>query len=139
MDVVGLSEHTVQDSQSLLDWLQKGNSKRKVAATLNNPQSSRSHSVFTITSCGSTKLHLVDLAGSERAASRCGGTPRFREGANINKSLVALGNVIFVLGKTNEILCSKRSNQYMFLKFQRKNHRNQEVEEVDSYHIETLY
>lgn len=89
----------MQNSQSLLNWLQKGNSNRKVAATLNNPESSRSHSVFTITSCGGTKLHLVDLAGSERATSRCSGASRFREGANINKSLVALGNVIFVLGE----------------------------------------
>lgn len=94
--ILGLSEHTVEDSKSLLEWLQRGNNNRKVAATLNNPQSSRSHSVFTVTSCGGTKLHLVDLAGSERAASRCSGTSR--EGANINKSLVALGNVILVLG-----------------------------------------
>jgi len=40
---------------------------------------------------------MVDLAGSERgAATGCKGT-RFREGANINKSLLALGNCINAL------------------------------------------
>jgi kinesin family protein 1/kinesin family protein 3/17 len=40
------------------------------------------------------KLNLVDLAGSERAGKTgaTGGT--LKEGANINMSLMALGNVI---------------------------------------------
>ncbi|XP_032668984.1 uncharacterized protein LOC116843067 [Odontomachus brunneus] len=72
---------------------------------------------------GGSRLHLVDLAGSESAAT-CGGVHRLkkgssrcqrrrssrvisggvsranaREGANINKSLVALGNVISALAE----------------------------------------
>lgn len=40
------------------------------------------------------KLSMIDLAGSERgAATGCAGA-RFTEGANINKSLLALGNCI---------------------------------------------
>lgn len=40
------------------------------------------------------KLSMIDLAGSERAsATGCKGD-RFKEGANINKSLLALGNCI---------------------------------------------
>lgn len=40
------------------------------------------------------KLSMIDLAGSERgAATGCTGI-RFTEGANINKSLLALGNCI---------------------------------------------
>jgi kinesin family protein 18/19 len=40
------------------------------------------------------KLSMIDLAGSERAsATRCRGM-RFTEGANINKSLLALGMLI---------------------------------------------
>lgn len=40
------------------------------------------------------KLSMIDLAGSERAsATGCTGA-RFAEGANINKSLLALGNCI---------------------------------------------
>ena len=40
------------------------------------------------------KFHFVDLAGSERAkkTGATGGT--LKEGININKSLLALGNVI---------------------------------------------
>lgn len=41
-----------------------------------------------------SKLSMIDLAGSERgAATGCAGA-RFTEGANINKSLLALGNCI---------------------------------------------
>ncbi|XP_018568555.1 kinesin-like protein KIF16B [Anoplophora glabripennis] len=96
--VQGLSEHPVTDCDGLLEWLEIGNSQRSVAATLTNPRSSRSHSVFSI-SCDGVKLHLIDLAGSERAGSRGYGTSQFREGANINKSLVALGNVISALAE----------------------------------------
>lgn len=40
------------------------------------------------------KLSMIDLAGSERAsATGCVGD-RFKEGANINKSLLSLGNCI---------------------------------------------
>ncbi|KAJ8925404.1 hypothetical protein NQ315_009236 [Exocentrus adspersus] len=96
--VQGLSEHAVTDSETLLKWLEIGNSQRRVAATLSNSRSSRSHSLFSI-SCDGVKLHLIDLAGSERAGNRCYGTSQFREGANINKSLVALGNVISALAE----------------------------------------
>jgi hypothetical protein len=38
-----------------------------------------------------SKLSMIDLAGSERgAATGCSGI-RFKEGSNINKSLLALG------------------------------------------------
>ena len=40
---------------------------------------------------------LVDLAGSERAMVTKNRGTRFREGANINRSLLALGNVINAL------------------------------------------
>lgn len=41
-------------------------------------------------------MNLVDLAGSERADSTGATGDRLKEGANINKSLSALGNVISV-------------------------------------------
>ncbi|XP_048125992.1 kinesin-like protein KIF16B isoform X4 [Alosa alosa] len=44
-----------------------------------------------------SKIHLVDLAGSERAEATGASGTRLKEGANINKSLVALGNVISAL------------------------------------------
>jgi Kinesin motor domain len=37
------------------------------------------------------KLSMIDLAGSERAAATTNNKSRFAEGANINKSLLALG------------------------------------------------
>ena len=44
----------------------------------------------------SSAINLVDLAGSERADSSGATGDRLREGASINKSLSALGNVISV-------------------------------------------
>lgn len=43
------------------------------------------------------KLSLIDLAGSERASATNAKGARLREGANINRSLLALGNVINAL------------------------------------------
>jgi kinesin family protein 5 len=52
-----------------------------------------------------SKLHLVDLAGSERADATGATGARLREGAQINKSLSALGNVINALtdGKSSHV------------------------------------
>merc|ERR1719450_363000 len=72
-----------------------------------NASSSRSHSVFTVkvhqkdTDDPSrnvfAKLNLVDLAGSERQKGTGATGQTLKEGANINKSLSALGNVINAL------------------------------------------
>ena len=43
------------------------------------------------------KLSLIDLAGSERASNTNNRGLRLIEGANINKSLLALGNCINAL------------------------------------------
>lgn len=43
------------------------------------------------------KMTLIDLAGSERAAATNNRGARMREGSNINKSLLALGNCINAL------------------------------------------
>ncbi|VFQ69138.1 unnamed protein product [Cuscuta campestris] len=45
------------------------------------------------------KLALVDLAGSERASETKSGGQKLRDGANINRSLLALANCINALGK----------------------------------------
>jgi len=50
------------------------------------------------------KLCLVDLAGSERATVTKNSGSRFREGANINRSLLALGNVINALAENKVCL-----------------------------------
>jgi len=45
------------------------------------------------------KISLIDLAGSERATVTTNHGERLREGANINKSLLALGNCITALAE----------------------------------------
>lgn len=55
-----------------------------------------------------SKIHLVDLAGSERADATGATGVRLKEGGNINKSLVTLGNVISSLGQaTDQNVCFK--------------------------------
>uniref|UniRef100_A0A8I3PCW9 Kinesin-like protein n=2 Tax=Canis lupus familiaris TaxID=9615 RepID=A0A8I3PCW9_CANLF len=53
------------------------------------------------------KMSLIDLAGSERASATSAKGTRFIEGTNINRSLLALGNVINALADT------KRKNQHI--------------------------
>ena len=97
--------------ERLMSLLNFGNNNRTQHATDANAQSSRSHAIFTIilrqkektakinSTARMSKLVLVDLAGSERAAKVTAGrgASRLREGANINKSLLALGSVINAL------------------------------------------
>ncbi|XP_020277289.1 kinesin-like protein KIN-5A [Asparagus officinalis] len=107
--VRGLEEEIVTTANEIYKILDKGSSKRRTAETLLNKQSSRSHSIFSITihikECTpegeemikSGKLNLVDLAGSEnilRSGARDG---RAREAGEINKSLLTLGRVINAL------------------------------------------
>ncbi|EEB17282.1 unc-104, putative [Pediculus humanus corporis] len=120
--VQNLSQHGVTCKSEVLELLKIGNKRRSTATTENNTYSSRSHSVFTlifkendkkfeIEKC--SKVHLVDLAGSERA-SKVQNKTRLKEGANINKSLVALGNVISSLAENYKI--GENSKDYSILK-----------------------
>ena len=49
-------------------------------------------------------MSLIDLAGSERATVTTNRGARFREGANINRSLLALGNCINALAEGKVLL-----------------------------------
>jgi kinesin family protein 3/17 len=97
-----------------------GKKNRSVGATLMNADSSRSHSIFTVTIETSEvnegeaeedahirvgKLNMVDLAGSERQAKTGSTGDRLKEATKINLSLSALGNVISALvdGKSSHI------------------------------------
>lgn len=104
-DLSKLTATSFTDIKSLMD---EGNLRRKVASTIMNEFSSRSHSVFTIdliqrcTVAGldtekTSKISLVDLAGSERADSTGATGTRLKEGAEINRSLSTLGRVIAAL------------------------------------------
>ncbi|KAM3822618.1 chromosome-associated kinesin KIF4A [Vipera latastei] len=106
--IVGLTEHVVSSARETVLCLEQGNNSRTVAATAMNTQSSRSHAIFTVSveqkskadeNVGFlSKLHLVDLAGSERQKKTKAEGDRLREGININKGLLCLGNVISALG-----------------------------------------
>ena len=103
-----------------------------------NQESSRSHSIFTITiECTGEvtqdhvrvgKLNLVDLAGSERQAKTAAVGARLQEAKNINRSLSALGNVISALvdGKSGaqltmfnyfgtEVLCARGGDSTCYM------------------------
>ncbi|KAK2424881.1 kinesin protein KIN-5D [Trifolium repens] len=107
--VRGLEEEIVCTATEIYKILEKGSAKRRTAETLLNKQSSRSHSIFSITihikectpegeemiKCG--KLNLVDLAGSENISRSGAREGRAREAGEINKSLLTLGRVINAL------------------------------------------
>ena len=107
--VKGLEEVAVANPEEIFDHIRRGSAKRRTAETLMNKQSSRSHSVFSVTvhtkestpdgedviRCG--KLNLVDLAGSENISRSGAVDKRAREAGEINKSLLTLGRVIAAL------------------------------------------
>ncbi|GFG32670.1 hypothetical protein Cfor_12769 [Coptotermes formosanus] len=107
--IPGLTEIEVSSVDDTTRCLMQGSSCRATGATAMNTQSSRSHAIFTVTVhqqsredenlSMTSKFHLVDLAGSERSkkTKTCG--ERFKEGVDINRGLLALGNVISALGE----------------------------------------
>ncbi|KAK1323573.1 hypothetical protein QJS10_CPA02g00008 [Acorus calamus] len=108
--VAGLKCIKVRSADRILELLNLGNSRRKTESTEANATSSRSHAVLEIivkrkrrkqyqSQVLRGKLALVDLAGSERASETNSGGQKLRDGANINRSLLALANCINALGK----------------------------------------
>lgn len=107
--VQGLTLHQPKSAEHILEALDSGNRNRTQHPTDMNATSSRSHAVFQIylrqqdksaslhTNACVAKMSLIDLAGSERASHTNAKGARLREGANINRSLLALGNVINAL------------------------------------------
>jgi len=108
--VAGLKRIQVCSAEKILELLTQGNSRRKTESTDANATSSRSHAVMEIIvkrrqrnqyrpHIVKGKLALVDLAGSERASETNNAGQKLRDGANINRSLLALSNCINALGK----------------------------------------
>lgn len=107
--VVGLTELRPKTAEEVKDIVLMGNSRRTQSPTHANETSSRSHAVLQVhvtqsprtasltEECFMGTLSIIDLAGSERAAATTNMGQRMVEGANINKSLLALGNCINAL------------------------------------------
>ncbi|XP_026661679.2 kinesin-like protein KIN-14C [Phoenix dactylifera] len=102
------SMYPVQSTSDVMDLMQTGLANRAMSATALNERSSRSHSIVTVhvqgvdLKNGATlhgSLHLVDLAGSERVDRSEVTGDRLKETQHINKSLSALGDVIFALSQ----------------------------------------
>jgi kinesin family protein 18/19 len=104
--------------QEVMDIIVRGNEYRTMSPTEANATSSRSHAVLQINVSSKDRnaavnephamatLSIIDLAGSERASATKNRGVRLTEGANINKSLLALGSCI-------NALCDQRKRNHV--------------------------
>lgn len=122
MYLSGVREEQVSSAEEVLRLLEKGSMSRTTGSTRMNQSSSRSHAIFSVIlehsihlpaepgqvpttmnldgpEVRKCKFHFVDLAGSERAKRTGAQGLRMKEGIDINKGLLVLGNVISALGE----------------------------------------
>lgn len=106
LHVPGLRVIEVKSFQHIKKILAMARRNRITFGTQMNQHSSRSHALLCITVLGTDlasgakttgKLNLVDLAGSERVWKSGAEGERLKEAQNINRSLLALGDVIQAL------------------------------------------
>ena len=106
----GANEIRTYSFFDMFDLLSKGEKLRKIRQTNKNEMSSRSHTIFIINIEDNinklkSKIKLCDLAGSERYDSNENYKKiHMNEMCNINKSLLILGKVINILGKSKKKL-----------------------------------
>ncbi|KAJ2079559.1 tubulin-dependent ATPase kip3 [Coemansia sp. RSA 988] len=129
--VAGLSEHVPNGVEEVMGLMLRGNENRTMSPTEANAVSSRSHAVLQVhvrqkpkagglqTDVTTATLSIIDLAGSERATVARNNGTRMREGANINRSLLALANCINALcdQKTKRHIPYRDSKLTRLLKF----------------------
>ncbi|MCQ2819903.1 MAG: hypothetical protein MJ252_21775 [archaeon] len=123
--VNNLTETVVQNAEKVLQILNEGERNRVIAETKFNEKSSRSHTIFRvklefdkkdpenseIVKSYHSQLNLIDLAGSENVTkAKCEGI-RLKEGANINKSLLALSGVINKLSQSSKNFVNFRDSK----------------------------
>lgn len=112
VQIPNLNETIVHSVDDVLKLLEQGMKTRTSGTTSANQNSSRSHAIFQMIlrkkghgkdgSLGALhgKFSLIDLAGNERGADTMSSDRQTRlEGAEINKSLLALKECIRALGK----------------------------------------
>nr|XP_035934922.1 kinesin-like protein KIF19 isoform X3 [Halichoerus grypus] len=118
IQVAGITEVSTINAKEIMQLLMKGNRQRTQEPTAANQTSSRSHAVLQVAvrqrsrvknilqEVRQGRLFMIDLAGSERASQTQNRGQRMKEGAHINRSLLALGNCI-------NALSDKSSNKYI--------------------------
>lgn len=105
VQVVDIREQPLNSVEDVLSLIQYGMNIRTSGTTSANQHSSRSHAVFQIILRNKAKkehgkISLIDLAGSERGKDTSSADRITRmEGAEINKSLLALKECIRALGR----------------------------------------
>ncbi|XP_075626431.1 kinesin-like protein KIF19 [Balearica regulorum gibbericeps] len=107
IQVAGITEVSAINANEVMQLLARGNRRRTQEPTAANRTSSRSHAVLQVTvhqrhrggGLRHGRLLMIDLAGSERAAQTQNRGRRMKEGAHINRSLLALGNCIQALSR----------------------------------------
>lgn len=106
INICGLTEHQVTNVEELLRIIASGSDERAAGQTSANAESSRSHAVLQLEVREATsqksvgRMSFIDLAGNERGSDTfdCDRKTRM-EGAEINKSLLALKECIRALGQ----------------------------------------
>lgn len=126
--IANLTKVTPMSIEEIYDLIIRANSNRTVSPTQANSASSRSHSILQINLLQSTNsglqdeilqstLNIIDLAGSERASSTFNQGKTLHEGANINKSLLALGSCISSLSENKTHVPFRNSKLTRLLKY----------------------
>ncbi|KAF9940819.1 Kinesin-like protein kif24 [Mortierella alpina] len=121
--VAGLKEYEIVNVEGLMQVFEYGNSARSTGSTRANADSSRSHAIMQLvlkdrsTKTIAGKLSFIDLAGSERGADRGETDVKTRmEGAEINKSLLALKECIRALDQDKKHTPFRQSKLTQVLK-----------------------
>ena len=94
----------ISSAKEGLHYIAAGLRRRETAATRLNDTSSRSHTILTLKLVNNhvcSKINLVDLAGSENVKESGATNARAQEASMINKSLLALGQVIAKLERND--------------------------------------
>lgn len=123
MQVQGLKEFIVPNMDSFLELMQLGLSNRVVGKTGMNDNSSRSHAILQIvvrdmeTKKKGGQISFIDLAGNERGSDvKTSNNQTRQDGAEINKSLLALKECIRALDSAKQHLPFRGSKLTMVLK-----------------------
>jgi predicted nucleic acid-binding Zn-ribbon protein len=120
--ISNVTEIPINSSDKAILLIEQGDCVKVIAETKLNEKSSRSHSIFRLSlelqknvdgkmKTYFSQLNLIDLAGSENVSKAKTEGIRLKEGSNINKSLLALSNVIQKLSTNNKSFVNYRDSK----------------------------